>query len=67
MYSWGNGMVQANVGQHVTSSLQAHHFFVPFSTYNELVMSRDLNTKHKQLTTATMVVELPSPPAVWIQ
>ena len=61
------GMVQANMGQLVTSSTPNCAIFLPFSTYDEPMMSRDHNTKHKQLTnTATMVVEPPNPPAVWI-
>ena len=40
------GMVQANVGQRVTSSLLCAPFFVPFFTYNELMTSRDHNTKN---------------------
>jgi hypothetical protein len=62
------GMVQANVGHRVTSSLLSVPFFVPFSTYHELVTSRDHNTKHKQLiNTATMVMEPPGLPAAWIR
>ncbi len=63
------GVVHTNVGQNVTPrNPSLGLFFVPFFTYDELVTSRVNPQQHRQLTnTTTMVMELLTSPAAWIQ
>jgi hypothetical protein len=55
------------VDQKVTLLTSSQGYFVPFFTYNELVMSQVNPQQHKQTTnTTTMVVEPLASPAAYI-
>jgi hypothetical protein len=63
----GHGVVHAQVDQKVMPLTSSYGYFVPFFTYDELVMTQVNPQQHKQPTnTTTMVMEPLAPPAVWI-